>query len=77
MWALLVQLAPVLARIAMLLLDKAGADAKEKQEFLDMIAAAQDDSLAPQQIKDNFNDLHRRLKEKMTKTPPVEPNPPA
>lgn len=65
MWQLLVTLAPVLARWAMLLLDKAGADAQAKQEFLDMIAASTDDSLAPIQMKDQFAELRRRLAKRL------------
>lgn len=64
MWQLLVTLAPVLARIAMILLDKAGANQQDKQAFLDMIAASTDDSLTPIQMKDEFTKLRERLKQK-------------
>jgi hypothetical protein len=68
MWQTLVTLAPVLARLAMLLLDKAGADAQEKKEFLEMITKSTDDANAPIKMKDDFKNLRARLKERVDAT---------
>jgi hypothetical protein len=72
MWNALLSLLPLLVRVAGLILDKNGADEKEKQAVLDMIVKSKDDPLVAVQMKDDFKNLRAKLKERLkTEGPPA------
>ncbi len=69
---LLLAIAPVLVKGALMLFDFAGASSEQKRKFLDMTFDAQDDALTPIQFKDDFAKLRKELKETKSESP-VQP----